>query len=295
MGGVATIESAPNFGQLVDAASICKRELASRSRSGNQGNDDFSQRTREQASSLEETAASMKQLISTVKQNAENASHTSQLARGATEQAVLSGEIAGNAALAMGEASASSHTIADIVGLITFQTNLQALNAAVNRVPTSRAAASQEQSSGIDQVNSAVVQMDAVTQQNAGLVEEAAAASQPCIGRCTSCCRWRSSASRKLPASMSFRLDQAVGHAVLTGRAKPREYRQPASSRGRPAEAAGSRPGLCRVVASTDTSRAAETFAAAAPDASFGSGERDQNCTVAVSIAARGAPASRVW
>ncbi|MNX39613.1 Methyl-accepting chemotaxis protein I [compost metagenome] len=38
------------------------------------------------------------------------------------------------------------------------------------------AAASQEQASGIDQVNRAVAQMDEVTQQNAALVEEAAAA-----------------------------------------------------------------------------------------------------------------------
>ncbi|KAG1525175.1 hypothetical protein G6F51_014377 [Rhizopus arrhizus] len=36
-------------------------------------------------------------------------------------------------------------------------------------------AASDEQSSGIDQVNRAVSQMDEVTQQNAALVEEAAA------------------------------------------------------------------------------------------------------------------------
>jgi len=40
------------------------------------------------------------------------------------------------------------------------------------------AAASAEQSSGIDQVNRAVMQMDEVTQQNAALVEEASAASQ---------------------------------------------------------------------------------------------------------------------
>ncbi|WP_230851075.1 methyl-accepting chemotaxis protein, partial [Ralstonia solanacearum] len=37
-------------------------------------------------------------------------------------------------------------------------------------------AASDEQSSGIEQVNQAVNQMDEVTQQNAALVEEAAAA-----------------------------------------------------------------------------------------------------------------------
>jgi len=40
------------------------------------------------------------------------------------------------------------------------------------------AAASREQSSGIEQVNKAVMQMDEMTQQNAALVEEAAAASQ---------------------------------------------------------------------------------------------------------------------
>jgi methyl-accepting chemotaxis protein len=40
------------------------------------------------------------------------------------------------------------------------------------------AAASEEQSSGIDQVNKAVVQLDEVTQQNAALVEQAAAASE---------------------------------------------------------------------------------------------------------------------
>ena len=40
------------------------------------------------------------------------------------------------------------------------------------------AAASREQASGIDQVNKAVTQMDAMTQQNASLVEQAAAASQ---------------------------------------------------------------------------------------------------------------------
>ena len=43
------------------------------------------------------------------------------------------------------------------------------------------AAASQEQSSGIEQVNRAVMQMDEVTQQNAALVEEAAAAAEAIV------------------------------------------------------------------------------------------------------------------
>jgi hypothetical protein len=40
------------------------------------------------------------------------------------------------------------------------------------------AAASHEQSAGIDQVNKAVMQLDELTQQNAALVEQASAASQ---------------------------------------------------------------------------------------------------------------------
>jgi methyl-accepting chemotaxis protein len=39
-------------------------------------------------------------------------------------------------------------------------------------------AASDEQSSGIEQINQAIIQMDNVTQQKAALVEEAAAAAQ---------------------------------------------------------------------------------------------------------------------
>ncbi len=50
--------------------------------------------------------------------------------------------------------------------------------ARVTTVMSQIALASAEQSSGIEQVNAAIVQMDRVTQQNAALVEEAASASQ---------------------------------------------------------------------------------------------------------------------
>ncbi|HEV2611798.1 MAG TPA: hypothetical protein VGU61_16140, partial [Noviherbaspirillum sp.] len=45
------------------------------------------------------------------------------------------------------------------------------------------AAASHEQTSGIEQINQAISQMDEVTQQNASLVEEAAAASEAMQGQ----------------------------------------------------------------------------------------------------------------
>ena len=46
----------------------------------------------------------------------------------------------------------------------------------VTAIMTKISAASREQSIGIDQVNQAVAHMDQVTQQNAALVEESAAA-----------------------------------------------------------------------------------------------------------------------
>ncbi|HEU4669564.1 MAG TPA: methyl-accepting chemotaxis protein [Dyella sp.] len=98
------------------------------------GNDDLSQRTQEQASSLEETASSMEEMTSTVKQNAENASHANQLARGAREQAERGGQVVTQAVTAMKAINESSRKISDIVSLIdeiAFQTNLLALNAAV--------------------------------------------------------------------------------------------------------------------------------------------------------------------
>jgi methyl-accepting chemotaxis protein len=212
------------------------------------GNLGLSERTQEQSSALEATAASMEEMTSTVKQNADNASQANQLAVAARAQAEKGGVIVGKAVDAMSEMNVAAQRIADIIGTIdeiAFQTNLLALNAAVEaarageqgrgfavvaaevRNLASRsavaakeikglihdcvqkvgdssslvtqsgttlndilvsvkkvadivgeiAAASREQSAGIDQVNEAVMQMDGMTQQNAALIEEASAAS----------------------------------------------------------------------------------------------------------------------
>jgi methyl-accepting chemotaxis protein len=66
---------------------------------------------------------------------------------------------------------------------------LQEIVAAVKKVTdivSEIAAASGEQSTGIDQVNRAVMQMDETTQQNASLVEQAAAASKAIVERVNS-------------------------------------------------------------------------------------------------------------
>ena len=69
--------------------------------------------------------------------------------------------------------------------------------------------ASEEQSQGIEQVNQAITQMDQVTQQNAGLVEEAAAAAE----------LLRSQVRIVDEAMVAFRLGQDRKHAAAVARA----------------------------------------------------------------------------
>ncbi|HDR9358694.1 TPA: Tar ligand binding domain-containing protein, partial [Burkholderia vietnamiensis] len=89
------------------------------------------------------------------------------------------------------------------------------------------AAASEEQSGGIDQVARAVAQMDEVTQQNAALVEEAAAAAQSLDEQ----------AARLRETAAVFRLDDdaarpsvAAGATRPAPRAKPAPAAQPAAA-----------------------------------------------------------------
>lgn len=211
------------------------------------GNRDLADRTTSQAASLEETAASMEQLTSTVTQNSENAAAADALTREATEVAQRGSTAVQQFVATMSTIRETSSNIGDIVRIIdgiAFQTNILALNAAVEaarageagkgfavvaaevrslaqRSATSAreirdlitqsteevdagskladaagatmqelldsiskvsdlmneiATASKEQSYGIAQVNTAVSQMDGVTQQNAALVQEASAA-----------------------------------------------------------------------------------------------------------------------
>jgi len=98
------------------------------------GNQDLSERTGMQASTLEETASSLEELTATVRQNADNARQASQLAVDASGVARQGGEVMGQVVQRMTGISNASRRIADIVGVIdgiAFQTNILALNAAV--------------------------------------------------------------------------------------------------------------------------------------------------------------------
>ncbi len=98
------------------------------------GNRDLSARTDSQAAALEETAASMEELTSAVKQNADNSRSGDKFAANALQTAEKGSGIVDNVVSTMVEITESSSKISDIVGIINgiaYQTNLLALNAAV--------------------------------------------------------------------------------------------------------------------------------------------------------------------
>ncbi|MBI1891197.1 MAG: MCP four helix bundle domain-containing protein [Burkholderiales bacterium] len=98
------------------------------------GNTDLSQRTEEQASTLQETASSMEELTSTVKHNADNSQQATKIVHAARDIAVQGGEAMGEVVNTMNSIADSSKKITDIISVIdgiAFQTNILALNAAV--------------------------------------------------------------------------------------------------------------------------------------------------------------------
>ena len=110
-----------------DTIAVASREISS-------GNMDLSGRTEQQASALEETAASMEELTTTVHNNADNARQANTLSITASEVAVQGGAVVGQVIDTMGAINEASRKIVDIIAVIdgiAFQTNILALNAAV--------------------------------------------------------------------------------------------------------------------------------------------------------------------
>jgi methyl-accepting chemotaxis protein len=151
-----------------DVINQAAREIAS-------GHVNLSQRTEEQASTLEETAAGMEQLSTTVKRNAESCQLASGLSRSADEVAQRGAQTVHRVVERMAMIDGSSRKIADIIGVIegiAFQTNILALNAAVE------AARAGEQGRGFAVVASEVRSLAQRSAQAAkeikGLIEESA-------------------------------------------------------------------------------------------------------------------------
>ena len=140
----------------------------------NSDNHNLSSRTEQQAAAVVQTAASMEQLTVTVKHNADNARHASQIAAEASLQAEQGGAAVSEVVQTMGDISASSKKIAEITAVINsiaFQTNILALNAAVE------AARAGEQGRGFAVVASEVRNLSQRSAQAAKDIEQLISAS----------------------------------------------------------------------------------------------------------------------
>ncbi|MGF6569145.1 methyl-accepting chemotaxis protein [Paraburkholderia sp. GAS333] len=238
-----------NIGEAIREVSVATSSIENASSEIVLGNNYLSQRTSEQANSLQQTAESMERLTGSVTDTAQTAEQASLVARSASSAALDGGKAVGRVVATMNEISQSSErigVISSVVDSIAFQTNILALNAAVEaarakdqgrgfsvvaaevRMLAQRSAtaakeikdliddsrkrvdvgvdlvhetggsieelvhqasrvseligtisvASEQQTSGITQVSVAMNQLDNVTQQNAALVEQSAAATE---------------------------------------------------------------------------------------------------------------------
>jgi methyl-accepting chemotaxis protein len=284
------------------------------------GNLDLSQRTEEQATTLEETASSMEQLTSTVAQNADHARQASQLALDASAVARRGGEAVDQVVHTMDEIYDASRKITEIIGVIdgiAFQTNILALNAAVEAARAGEqgrgfavvaaevrslaqrsaaaakeikgligasadkvnaggslvdsaghtmvevvlsvekvsaliaeiAQASQEQSAGIGQVNSAIAQMERVVERNAALVDEATQSTEA----------MNAQAAALLAIARRFRLEEGGNDAPAAAPA-----RKPVAARTMPPPVGSPKPIRFAPTASLPPAGAGKTPAAPA-------------------------------
>ena len=127
-------EMTKGFKPFVSDVRNSAKLIASTSRQIATDNVELSQRTERHAISLEETAATMEELTSTVKGNAANAQNANHLAKEASDTAAHGGVAMQQVLDTMHRISASSSKIIDIISVIdgiAFQTNILALNAAV--------------------------------------------------------------------------------------------------------------------------------------------------------------------
>jgi methyl-accepting chemotaxis protein len=99
-----------------------------------QAAEQLSERTKEQAVSLEETSAALEQVTATVKSSTQNTQETRKLVQSARASASTSASVVRETITAMQRIASASKEIGQIIGVIdeiAFQTNLLALNAGV--------------------------------------------------------------------------------------------------------------------------------------------------------------------
>ncbi|WP_426196995.1 methyl-accepting chemotaxis protein [Massilia sp. DWR3-1-1] len=123
-----------NLSSVVGKVREGAEHIATASREISSGNMDLCDRTEQQAANLAATAASMDQMTSTVRENADSARQANEMARNASNVAEKGGNMVARVVDTMASIDESSKKIVDIIGVIdgiAFQTNILALNAAV--------------------------------------------------------------------------------------------------------------------------------------------------------------------
>lgn len=127
-------EMKTGLAQLVHDIAHTAANLREAAQRVNTGSVDLSQRTEEQAASLEQTAATIEQFSASLRQSADGAERAHHLTRDATQAAQQGGAAVASAVTTMQDIQDSAQRVAAIVALIddiAFQTNVLALNAAV--------------------------------------------------------------------------------------------------------------------------------------------------------------------
>ncbi len=144
----------------------------------------LSQGATEQAASLEETSASMEEMASMTRKNAENATEATRLVTDVAQQVVASNVALGEMVASMTAIKESSNKVAKIIKTIdeiAFQTNILALNAAVE------AARAGEAGMGFavvaDEVRNLAQRSAQAAKDTAGLIEESICRSQEGAGK----------------------------------------------------------------------------------------------------------------